>query len=170
MHPSPRGDRQPLSDHAGDGTHLSPGDPILELHFWNERLPTPRKKDAAIQWGLDFLRRLRSSLDLLAVYVNPTPRSGSVAAIHAEIGFLQASQPQELYRLAHHLGFELRTGEAPGFRFWKYAFWQNVFSWWLMTIFSWLTGFGVAVRVGTAVQEELLSLFSYGSGRPVSPG
>ncbi len=119
-----------------EGVRVARGEPILALHFWNERLPALPHHGATLQWGIDFARRARYSLRLLAVYLTREPRFDSIRALHGEFGFLEIDQLPEMRALVEHLGFEFTTGDAPGWRVWTYAFWQNLFSWWLMWAFN----------------------------------
>jgi hypothetical protein len=119
-----------------DGTGIVRGEPILELHLWNERLPALPRDGATLAWGVDFARRTRYSLRLLADYLADEPRFDSIRALHAELGFLELDQFPEMRTLVEHLGFEFVVDDAPGWRVWKYAFWQNIFSWWLMWTFN----------------------------------
>lgn len=119
-----------------DGTGVARGEPILELHLWNERLPALPRNGATLTWGVTFVRRTRYSLRLLADYLVREPQFIQIRALHAELGFLELDQFPEMHRLVEHLGFEFVVGEAPGWRVWRYAFWQNVFSWWLMWTFN----------------------------------
>ncbi len=119
-----------------DQTHLARGESILELHFWNERLPALPRGGGTLHWGIDFAQRVRHSLGLLANYLPHEPRFDSIRALHGELGFLELNQFLEASMLVEHLGFDFRTGDAPGIRIWRYAFWQNLFSWWLMGTFN----------------------------------
>lgn len=119
-----------------DGVQIRRGEPILELHFWNERLPVLPHRGASLEWGIEVAKRARHSLCLLAEYLACEPRFNSVHALHGESGFLEAGQLSEMRALVEHLGFDFVPGVEPGWRVWKYAFWQNLFSWWLMWTFN----------------------------------
>ncbi len=119
-----------------DGTRVAHGEPILEMHLWNERLPALPHGGATLAWGVDFARRTRYSLQLLAYYLAREPRFIQIRALHAELGVLELGQFPEMCALVEHLGFEFVVGDAPGWRIWKCAFWQNLFSWWLMWTFN----------------------------------
>ena len=119
-----------------DGTRIARGEPVLELHLWNERLPALPRGGASLNWGIDMTRRARHSLGLLAAYLAGESRFDQIRALHGESGFLELSQFPEMRTLVEHLGFDFVTGDAPGWRVWKYTFWQNLFSWWLMWTFN----------------------------------
>ncbi len=119
-----------------DGARIARGEPILELHFWNERLPALPPGGATLAWAVDVARRAQYSLRLLADYIEREPKFNSIRAVHAEMGFLEGEHLPEMGVLVEHLGFEFLAGQAPGWRFWKYAYWENLFSWWLMWTFN----------------------------------
>ncbi len=119
-----------------DSVHIARGEPILELHFWNERLPALPRHGASLGWGIEVARRARYSLCLLAEYLACKPRFNPVRALHGESGFLEVGQFAEMRTLIEHLGFDFVSGDVPGWRVWQYAFWQNLFSWWLMWTFN----------------------------------
>ena len=49
-----------------DGTWIRRGDPIVELHLWNERIPRMPPEGPDLAWSLRFYRRLVASLRLVA--------------------------------------------------------------------------------------------------------
>jgi hypothetical protein len=120
-----------------DGTRIARGEPVLELHLWNEQLPAlPRDGAPSLTWGIEMTKRARHSLRLLAAYLARAPQFDHIRALHGEAGFLELDQFPEMRVLAERLGFDFVPGDAPGWRVWKYAFWQNLFSWWLMWTFN----------------------------------
>jgi hypothetical protein len=119
-----------------DGTYLLHGDPILELHLWNEQLPPVPENGVSLAWGIEFARRVRLSLRELAEYLEADPILRDVRALHGEIGFITQGELARSAALARHLGFDLHAGTVPGWRPWKIRFWRNVGSWWMMSTFS----------------------------------
>ncbi len=119
-----------------DGTHLVRGEAILELHLWNERLPPFPPAGPMVAWSVQMLRRWRYSLGLLAAYLAHASRWDNVQALHGTVGFLEMEHAGEMRTLVEHLGFEFIVGETPGWKIWRPAFWQNLFSWWLMWAFN----------------------------------
>lgn len=65
-----------------DGTEIHKGDPVLELHFWNERLPRMGPQGPDMAWALRFMVQLRHSLRLLARYVATDPRARQIVAVY----------------------------------------------------------------------------------------
>jgi YkoP domain len=119
-----------------DGTILHARDKLVELHFWNEHLPTIGEEGPDLLWGRQFHLRLVHSLHLLAVWVQSEPRYEGFAAAHGQLGFLPGTEERWMQRLPGRFGFMLEVGEAPGWRFWKGDFWAGLYSWWLMWVFN----------------------------------
>lgn len=94
------------------------------------------REGATFAWGIDFTQRARRSLRDLAAFLAREVRFASIRALYAETGFLEFGQFGELRALAGRLGFDFRAGDAPGWRFWQYAFWANLYAWWLMWTFN----------------------------------
>ncbi len=128
--------RAPRPMVLADGTCLARNEPLLEMHFWNERLPVFDALGATAGSGLALARSIRRSLFLLAGFLSSAPEYAPVRALHAEIGFLQASEFPQLRRLAESLGFDFAAAAPPGPRFWKRDFWANFYSWWLMWAYN----------------------------------
>ena len=40
-----------------DDVRIARGAPVLELHFWNERLPVLPRRGASLEWGIEAARR-----------------------------------------------------------------------------------------------------------------
>lgn len=85
-----------------DGTQLRPKDPIIDLHLWNERMPSLVQSGSSLAWGAGFRTRLRASLALLADYMASDPDLKSVKACRARAAFLRGRRIQ---RAARHMGF-----------------------------------------------------------------
>lgn len=49
-----------------DGTEIHAGDPLLELHLWNEHVPTIPPGGVTLRWAATAARRARTSLRALA--------------------------------------------------------------------------------------------------------
>ena len=119
-----------------DGTVIHQGDALLVLHLWNERLPSPWRDDVNLGWRTLLGYNLRASARLLARYLTEQSEFDDVCAIYGEMGLIAASQIKQAQRVAARFGFDLLAGEQPGWKVWRYAFWQNAFSWWLVWTFN----------------------------------
>ncbi|HVB35142.1 MAG TPA: hypothetical protein VNJ52_12330 [Patescibacteria group bacterium] len=85
-----------------DGTQLLPKDPVIDLHFWNERMPSLVQAGSSLAWGAAFRTRMQSSLAFLAEYVASDPELKGVKACRARVAFLR---DRRIQRAARHLGF-----------------------------------------------------------------
>jgi len=85
-----------------DGTEVLPEDPIVDLHFWNERLVDLARVRSSLGWGAAFRRRLRSSLRQLADYVDSHEELNGAKACRAKGAFFR---DRRLRRAACHHGF-----------------------------------------------------------------
>jgi hypothetical protein len=56
----------PRSLVLSDGTTIHAGDPLLELHLWNEHVPTIPPGGVTLRWAATAARRARTSLRALA--------------------------------------------------------------------------------------------------------
>lgn len=89
---------------------MEAGDPVLDLHLWNEHIPRASRRGAGWTWAAVFLTRLADSLADLAEHVAHDPRMAEVKAVRARIAFAP-SKRLKLRRLALRLGFELPCRE-----------------------------------------------------------
>jgi YkoP domain len=88
-----------------DGTHLSRGVPVADLHLWNEQLPAPGGSTLARTNVLR--RRMLTSLGELARYIDADPSMAGVVAVRGRILCLEANQVGAFRHLAEAAGFEL---------------------------------------------------------------
>jgi hypothetical protein len=127
--------RSPHTMDLADGTHIERGAPVLNLHLWNEHLDAFALDAASLQWGVSFARAIRKSLRELAAFLSHHPEHAA-RALYGELGMLECSQLAQAQRLVARFGFELVAAEPPGYNFLRYAFWQNLFSWWLLWTYN----------------------------------
>ena len=98
-----------------DGTGIRAEDPVIDLHWWNERLPRipPQGPDAA--WATSMRRHIRLSLRSLARHMSTDPELDPIRALRAEIVFGTRVGRTQLVRVARHFGFDLVERQAnPG--------------------------------------------------------
>lgn len=95
-----------------DGTRIQVGDPVGELHLWNERLPRMRSSGPDMAWGVSFHKQIVTSLCLLARYVECAPEFKSVRAYRGRIGIKEEKGRETVLKLAPRFGFEVI--ENPG--------------------------------------------------------
>jgi hypothetical protein len=119
----------------GDGTAVSRGDPIVELHLWNEQLPSGA--DLTLARSNRLRRRMLSSLVELARYLEAEPSLAAVVAVRGRILCLNNSQIEAFSHLAAAAGFELiELGEAGGVARRLHDFLENLLHWALAWTFN----------------------------------
>jgi len=70
-----------------DGVTIHRGDPIGELHFWNEHIPSIPAQGPDLGWALAVQRQLVRSLRALADHVESTPDLQAIQALGGEIAY-----------------------------------------------------------------------------------
>ena len=88
-----------------DGAIIRRGDRIVDLHFWNERMPKT-SAGQGLGWGGRFGRQLRRSFVDLATAVDADPRLAGAVAVRARLAFAGARNREEMHRFGHWFGFE----------------------------------------------------------------
>lgn len=117
-----------------DGTAVRAGDPLLVLHFWNERLHAPVHPVASASAAI--LHGGRTNFGDLAKLLQNRPEYAGVRALRADIGFIPDARLPQAQRLAALFGFSFVPGERPGWHILRPAFWQNLFSYWLLWTYN----------------------------------
>ena len=119
-----------------DGTHIRRGDPLCELHLWNERVPQIGEEGAEMGWGLRTYRLARHSMRLLAAHVESTPRLAGVRAFRGESTFSLRQEHGPGIDLFERLGFDLQVLETK--TVWeRFArFWEGMYVWALIWAYN----------------------------------
>lgn len=90
-----------------DGSQIRPGDLVLDVHCWNERVPAMPAGGADLAWALKTAGRLRYSLGLLARAVEATPALQGTRAVRARVNFVGlGGSNKSVSRIIARLGFE----------------------------------------------------------------
>ena len=89
-----------------DGTHLHPGERVIDLHIWNEQFPCFATGAATLSWGRQISRRVDTSLRELAMYLAAAPDLADIRAIRADTRLAGASTTAQLLRICRRYGFE----------------------------------------------------------------
>lgn len=97
-----------------DGTTVGIGDPILELHFWNEHVPAMPAGGPSAAWANLMKRRIRQSLILTALYIEQERALASIVALHGAPPFRSRLGEAQMLRAAKRFGFDLIQPDAPG--------------------------------------------------------
>lgn len=78
----------------------------------------------------------RHSLRLLAGYMQAQRGLDAVRAVYAEFGFVEDERGEQMQRTMTRLGFDLVAGERPDWDIRRRAFWDNLYSWWMIWTFN----------------------------------
>jgi hypothetical protein len=98
-----------------DGTVVESGDPILNLHVWNEQMPPIGPGGPTLAWARRTRAVVDHSLRLLCRHLNENPASyAGVAVIRGDITFGSADRSDQLARIAASFGFQPVREELTG--------------------------------------------------------
>lgn len=128
--------REPSKWYASlsDGVEVRPGDPIISLHLWNERVLEFLQPHETLGWTRYLMRRFLTSLPMLDDYLNRQSWGQDIVALRGEFGFLVRLEEAE--PILNRLGLDVVTLDRPGGRFWLRGFWDNLYSYLLMWTFN----------------------------------
>jgi hypothetical protein len=97
-----------------DGTVVGEGDPVIELHFWNEHLPPMPPHGPSPGWARKFARQTAKSLFLLESYLDQHSAFDDVAAVSGLVPFGSRLGEAQVIRTCKRFGFELVEPEPDG--------------------------------------------------------
>ena len=89
-----------------DGARVHPGDRIVDLHLWNEQLPSMPKHGATLAWARRINRAFDMSLRELARHLAGRRDLDDVVAIRANMSFGLPERGNQIARFAARYGFE----------------------------------------------------------------
>jgi hypothetical protein len=116
-----------------DGTRLRPGEPVLELHLWNEHLQPLPPEGPTLRWAVATRRQLARSLARLAAYVLAAPELDGVKALCMKPAFGSRSLARDLGWLVAKHGFESLAERGKPARRYDMHRWLDSFWLWLLT-------------------------------------
>jgi hypothetical protein len=87
-----------------DGATLLPGDEIVQLHFWNERIPHYEGAGATFRWARQFNRMLALSLRELSSFLSRDDFK-AVRGVRADVAMGTAEHMDQVLRFCDHFGF-----------------------------------------------------------------
>ncbi len=89
-----------------DGTEIRRGDPVLELHFWNEHLLTLPPAGATLRWAVATRRQVALSLRHLAAHLKASAELREMRALRIRPAFAGRNVARTLGWIVAHHGFE----------------------------------------------------------------
>ena len=96
----------------GDGSRIRRGDPILNLHLWNEQMPPMPADGPTLAWARQAHRAVDISLWELAHWLPRQADLDDIMALRADMRLGTVAQTQQLVRIAAHYGFESTAFQA----------------------------------------------------------
>ena len=97
-----------------DGTLVRRGEPVGDLHYWNEHMPSLAEGKPALAWALAVDRAVRRSLRELAAFVESDPRYRRSPGDHRRNGRHAGSRGANAgVGGGRRYGFESRPVEPP---------------------------------------------------------
>jgi hypothetical protein len=116
------------------GRVVSEGALVLELHLWNEHIPTLPTDGPDLAWAVQTRRKLVTSFHALAGQMQRDPRFAAVQAVGGITVMLLPGSDAGGEKLFRRLGFSVYPHHSPLGRFGE--FWENLYSWWIMWAFN----------------------------------
>lgn len=90
-----------------DGVVVQAGDPVLEIHLWNEHIPRMNDAGPDLRWARAVYRRIRFSLEELARYVQTDRAPAGLTALFGQASILLSLERQSMTDLLEALGFDI---------------------------------------------------------------
>jgi hypothetical protein len=121
-----------------DGVAVAAGEPVLEIHYWNEHLPTIPRDGAYSAWAAQFVDRLVGSLYLLGDRMERDPKFADIVALRGAPAFAEGSRNGlQLARICRRIGFDIvepQTAVGLGARL--HGFFDSILVWALVWTFN----------------------------------
>ncbi|MEJ2031715.1 MAG: hypothetical protein P8Y63_01450 [Deltaproteobacteria bacterium] len=110
-----------------DGTSIACGEPVGDLHWWNEHIPVMKDGRPDLRWARDFQRCLRITLEELAAHIQESGWQ-EVKGFRGDNSFGGRQGQIGIPELFRRWGFELVATERPtGFMARFVSFWEGVY-------------------------------------------
>ena len=113
---------------------VSAGEPVLELHFWNEHLPPVPEGGHNMRWAVGVRRVLIASCRMLAARLEEDPKMADSRAVGGITPLFAAGDGSGWERIFTRLGFIMQPHRNPSGRF--VEFWERVYAWMVMRTFA----------------------------------
>jgi hypothetical protein len=120
-----------------DGTLIRSGEPIADLHIWNERMPPVPPQGAGFAWATETRRRFERSLSELAKHLETDPALRDVGGIRANTVFATRIGRMNVVYLGRRFGFErVPSKRRPGLARRLHDLGANLLLWALVRTFN----------------------------------
>jgi hypothetical protein len=117
-----------------DGTHLQPGDAVVELHLWNEHLLRVPPRGSDLRRAMALRRGALGSLRRLAAYMLADRRFDDIKALRIEPALAGVRAATMLTRIVARYGFEVALdGSAAPAGSWLFRMFDNLW----MSLLAW---------------------------------
>ena len=113
---------------------VSPGDAVLLLHLWNERLPQIPPQGPDLAWAKPMQRRFAHSLRMVAAYLKDSPELAQVKAVGGVTVLAGFGAGDGGRRFLQRLGFKLVPYARPLGAFGEFL--ENFYSWVLIWTYN----------------------------------
>lgn len=120
-----------------DGLSVREGDPVLQLHLWNEHLPPMPSEGPSTAWANLMKRRMRQSLAAVADHLERERQFGAIIALHGSPPFASRLGAAQMVRTAERFGFDvIDPNGQPELRERIHEIFDSMLLWGLMWAFN----------------------------------
>jgi hypothetical protein len=95
-----------------DGTRLSAGQRVAQLHYWTEQMPRIPRSGPSIAFGRDLHRGIQTSLVELARYLRSRPDLGDIGVVFGDVPSGGIEKFDQIGRIMTRYGFEVIPPDA----------------------------------------------------------
>ena len=115
-------------------TIIPAGEPVLEIHLWNEHMTPLCANESSMVWAGRTLRQFKYSLQLVVRQIGSDPNLAEVRGIAAVTSVLSSENNPDRPDFMQRLGFitEPYTPKLGAFG----EFWENFYAWWIMWTYN----------------------------------
>ena len=115
-------------------TIIPAGEPVLEIHLWNEHMTPLSASESSMVWTGRILRKFKYSLKLIARQMGSDPDLAAVRGIVAVTSVLSSESNPDRPDFMQRLGFITGpyTSRLGAFG----EFWENFYAWWMMWTYN----------------------------------
>ncbi|TVZ40187.1 hypothetical protein P886_4609 [Alteromonadaceae bacterium 2753L.S.0a.02] len=112
----------------------SPGKRVVEIHFWNEHVPSQSEAKSAMAWAARGALMLKVSFNKLADHLVEDPRFANVELVGGITPLVFTGNHGGGDKVWRRLGFTMSPCKHKLGRFGE--FWENVYTWLIMWTFN----------------------------------